>query len=256
MASAEFNSAVRNMILLKKSFERNFSSKRISHPLSEVLSNTPLTESLVAAAEIMKQFKSKNNLDLTSLVIVHDGDADTVSYKRGNDPMDCNHLDPKRYNVIIQDIKSKFQNKMDDYKMTLNKLILEWFKKTTGSKVFGFYLTPSRRRSKYAIESQYVDENGDTYSDLIQKNGHDKTKELINQLSKQFNENKFIELNPIGFDSFYIVAGGNELITEEDELVVEQNASTSKLKSAFMKFNKNKSVNRVLVSKFISGIAT
>jgi hypothetical protein len=255
MSTSEFNQAVRNLILLKKSFERNYGSNRVTHPRSEVLSNTPLTESIVAVAEIMKEFKSKNNLDLTSLVIVHDGDADSISYKRSNDSNSTNHLDANKYNVIIQDIKSKYQNRIDD-KLSLNKLILEWFKKSTGSKVFGFYLTPNPRRSRYAIQDQYIHQDGQTYHDLIHSIGYDKTKELMTSLSRKFNEDKFMEMKPIGFNSFYIVAGGQELVTEEDELIVEANATTSKLKTAFMKFNKKKSTNRILVTKFISGIAS
>ena len=76
MSNAEFSRAMRNMILLKKSFETRgrYWTGEISRPNVEELSNTPMTQAIVAIASIMKQFKKVNNLDLTSLVIVHDGD--------------------------------------------------------------------------------------------------------------------------------------------------------------------------------------
>ena len=54
------------------------------------------------------------------------------------------------------------------------------------------------------------------------------------------------------------VKDGNLIIedTEGDEIEIEGKVTSSKLKSAFMKMNKKKQVSRVLVSKFIQGIAT
>jgi hypothetical protein len=56
-------------------------------------------------------------------------------------------------------------------------------------------------------------------------------------------------------DGFYLIAGGSDLNTENDELEIEGAITSAKLKSAFMKFNKKKTVNRVLVTKFIQKMA-
>jgi hypothetical protein len=237
-----------------------FSSRRIhgqymSIPKSEDLSNTPLTEAIIATATIMKEFKKKNGLDITSLVIVHDGDADHISYK-ANDRGGRSHIDCGRNNVYIQDSKSKFQKYFNDNKMTLNAIVLDWFRKTTDSKVFGFYLGSKRSRCKYAIQDKFVDEDGNSYQESIQKIGYEKTKEKIDIISRKLGKDKFVEMNTNGFDAFYVILGGEDLMTEDEQLVVTDNTSVSKLKSAFMKFNENKSTNRVLVSRFITGMAT
>jgi hypothetical protein len=44
-------------------------------------------------------------------------------------------------------------------------------------------------------------------------------------------------------------------MANDGELEVDGKLTSSKLKNAFMKFNKSKQINRVLVSKFIQGIA-
>jgi hypothetical protein len=256
MNSATFNRAVRNLVCLKQIFSsRRIHGQYMSIPKSEDLSNTPLTEAIIATATIMKEFKKKNGLDITSLVIVHDGDADHISYKV-NDCGGRSHIDCGRNNVYIQDSKSKFEKYFDINKVSLNAIILDWFRKTTDSKVFGFYLGSKRSRCKYAIQDKFVDEDGNSYQESIQKNGYEKTKEKIDVISRKLGKDKFVEMNTNGFDAFYVILGGEDLMTEDEQLVVTDNTSVSKLKSAFMKFNENKSTNRVLVSRFITGMAT
>ena len=48
---------------------------------------------------------------------------------------------------------------------------------------------------------------------------------------------------------------GNDLSIDDDEIVVTGKVTTSSLTKAFMKYSKDRQVNRVLVSKFIQGIA-
>jgi hypothetical protein len=69
-------------------------------------------------------------------------------------------------------------------------------------------------------------------------------------------DDKFLVSQNQGYDSFFIIVGGDDLKTEEDILDVEVGATTAKLRSAFMKMSKKKVLSRVLVSRFIEGIAT
>ena len=60
-----------------------------------------------------------------------------------------------------------------------------------------------------------------------------------------------------GYESFFIIPGGNNLQVDDGELEIDtsKKVTASKLTNAFIKFNKKRQVNRVLVSKFIDGIA-
>ena len=49
--------------------------------------------------------------------------------------------------------------------------------------------------------------------------------------------------------------GGRDIAVENEELQVEGKVTASKLKNAFMKMNKKRQVSRVMVSRFIDGIA-
>lgn len=278
MTNAEFNAALRNMILLKKSFEGGRYRFNCSRPESEHLSNTPLNQAIVATAEVMKKFKTVNNLDMTSLVIVHDGDADwTNYYSRNQEATDrdgksviklgVSSIDTNNYNFILRDTENKYEKKMDNFRKSefTTHILLDWFKKTTGAKVFGFFLVPDNRPSwiRGIISGRYVLEDGKTYLDKSEECRRDpngwREKNLIEEkmkdIAKQFKTDKFLVSNTPGFNSFFLVAGGDGLKTESDEIEIDGKITAGKLKNAFMKMNKKKAVNRVLVSKFIQGIA-
>jgi hypothetical protein len=245
----------------------------MSRPVSEDLSNTPLTASIYAVAGIMKQFRARYNLDLTSLIIVHDGDSDycnavlkTVEQKNWQTEKIEQVKSRKAFsftsqNVFLRDTSNKFEMKLvekqQDEMLTSS---LEWFKKTTNSKVFGFFLTDSSSRMlKGSLYNRYVMENGKSlhqvYNEMRKTGDVYKFDEIRNTYLKKIKSEKFLSSNTPGYTSFYLVLGGDELKTDNEELAIEGKYTSSKLKSAFMKMNKRKAINRVLVSKFIQGIA-
>jgi len=278
MTNAEFNEALRNMIMLKKSFEGGRYQSECGRPESEHLSNTPLTQAIVATAEVMKNFKATNNLDMTSLVIVHDGDSDYTNYynverdyteQNGQTikKMCYSSIDVYNANVIFRDTKNNFEVKLPAVRNrdAIMHITLEWFKKVTGAKVFGFFLIPDSRPSwvRGTISHRYVMEDGKTYADKFEeaRRNPERWQEQqaievsVKELTKKFKTEKFLVSNTHGFNAFFLVAGGDDLKTENEEIEIEGKVTANKLKNAFMKMNKKKQINRVLVSKFIQGIA-
>jgi hypothetical protein len=280
MSNVEFSRSLRNMILLKEAYRssnRNAGwTKSIGRPRSENLSNTPMIQSIFALGKVMQDFKSGNNLDMTSLVIVHDGDADSCSgywterefFENDgskNKKTFSQSFDIRSTNVVLRDTKHKFEYKLttDAGKNYSNhsteklfEAALEWFRVTTKSKVFGFFILSNRSNpSKAAIRRRYTLDNGNCLDELRRTNYNEYT-ELDKKIYKKFKDDKFLVTNTKGYNSFYLVAGGNDLETEDEEIEIEGKVTSNKLKSAFMKFNKKKQVNRVLVSRFIQGMAT
>jgi hypothetical protein len=78
---------------------------------------------------------------------------------------------------------------------------------------------------------------------------------MIRSLMDKLKSDKFVISHNKGYESMFIMPGGKDLQIEEDELVVTGNVTSNKLKTAFMKMNKNKQVSRIMVSRFIEGIA-
>jgi hypothetical protein len=271
MSNSEFSTAVRNMIILKKSFEGG--RWRHSRPLCEHLSNTPLTQAVFACGHIMKAFRQKYNLDMSSLVIVHDGDSDYCNYfwSEGNRPLPGGDvqtikyresLDARRTNVIIRDPSIKFEKQVTNGDRDgMLEVSLDWFRKLTGSNVFGFFLTATAKSQiNSAIYNRFVFEDGTDFYKMnndSQKPGGNRGAYEVKreEIFKKFKSEKYLASKTPGYTEFYLVLGGDEMNITNEEMEIDGKYTASKLKNAFMKMNKKKALNRVLVSRFIQGIA-
>ena len=254
MGNAEFNRCIRNMVRLMKSYKDSWNGIHSPRPDSEVLSSTPLSQAIVALAPLTKEFRKINNLDLVNLVIVHDGDSDSTNiyfappdqYSYPNDRT-IKTFNIHRENVFLRQGKNTFNMKpgVDIYE-SVRISFFDWYKHETGAKIFGFFIAGKGSELKHGIGRRYYNEE--------QKLEPDPEKWSL--LVKQIKKDKFIESNNPSYNGFYIIPGGSDLSVEDEELVVTGNVTASKLKTAFLKMNKKKQVNRVLVSRFIDGIAT
>ena len=259
MSNSEFTKSTKNLVSLMNGFggPNRYS---INYPISEGLSNTPMVEAIVAVEKITQDFRKVNNLDIVNLVIVHDGDADTINtvhtYNDAN-PKNYRHLSPTYNNIYLRDKKTKFETKVENNDV-LSQNILKWYSYRTGAKVFGFFLTDGSNKSAESAALMHHYEKTDSkniYDDPnIQWNEKRyKAKELAKKLKTQ----KLLVSKKPGYESFFIIPGGDNLQVNDGELEIDtsKKVTASKLTNAFIKFNKKRQVNRVLVSKFIDGIA-
>ena len=268
MNNAEFNRAMRNMLLLKQSYVGGrWDPARIGRPRSECLTNTPLTQAIIAMAPIMNNFRKVNNIDLTNLVVVHDGDSDNVhGYFRkvkdynNNEFVGSRHFDTINQNVFLRDKKNKFTVQMDCHggysSEAATIAAFKWFTHVTHSKVFGFFITETKTGAvKAALNRRYVCEDGTRLHQKQADNYYAYTA-LREQLVAEMKKSKFVATKAHGYSDFYLILGGTELTADEDdELEINGKITASKLKKAFSDMNKKKVLNRVLVSRFIAGIA-
>ena len=267
MKTNEFNESVKNLLLLKNCFDNGS-----RYPKSESLSSTPLIESMVVLQSIVKSFKKSNNLDIVNVVLVNDGDADEIDgwmTKSGdNEHVVRNYMNLSYHNFFLVDKENRYQAKIEshehfhwNYDDGVRIAVFEWFRKTTGSKIFGFFLTESPPSAmKKSIILKYKDEKGKDIAKIL--GVHHKTHyrkldagTIVNDLFKKLKENKFLVSYNEGYNTFFILPGGNNLSIEDEELEISGNVTVNKLKTAFTKLGKLKSNNRVLVSEFIKGIA-
>ena len=274
MSGAEFNACIRNMIALKTSY----SIGRRNHPTTETLGNTPLIQAMVALEPITKQFRKVNNLDLVNLVIVHDGDADTTDFvvkfrevsktDLNKSPFEAKRFQARIENIYIKDRNSKLQIKLDyhynesHYNVddSLRVAIFDWFRAVTGAKIFGFFVTETGRNLANSITNKYYDKKGRTIKQICTEDfqyTHWRfcRSEFVQSLGKKLRSEKFLESFNPGYDAFFMMPGGSEMNIEDGELSVTGTVTANKLKNAFMKMNKKKQINRVMVNRFIDGIA-
>jgi hypothetical protein len=252
MKKSEFNNAFKNMLTLSHQFK----IRSYSFPMNEGLSSTPLNQSLVTIAPLVKKFKKNNNLDIVNTVIVHDGDSDmlrdTFVLSEGK-KTERKIAYTRSYNVVISDRENQIQIKLneddnwrDDGEASKNA-ILQWYRQVTGSKIFGFFIVGDRATQiKKCLSSRFQENSNDNKPVTYQK---------IQELFLQIKETKFLESKNKGYNAFYFIPGGRKLQIEDDDLVINGNVTSSKLVNAFKKMSKNKHTNRILVTKFISGIS-
>jgi len=258
MNTNEFNRCIRNLTMLAN----QFNVKHGKIPVSESFGGTPLIQAMIALKNITKKFKSDNNLDIVNTVIVHDGDADTVNSFYSEDKRKS--FSTHQHNVVINDREQKIQIKLENdphpfynYDYALKNAIFEWYRKSTGSKIFGFFIVGIGSVAKRNICTNYRDSAGQNLSHDEQYNRYRRNYNEVKlaEVMKNFKENKFIQSYNKGYDAFYLIPGGKDLSVENEELQVTGNITKSKLKTAFMKMGKKKQTNRILVNKFIAGIA-
>ena len=222
---------------------------------------------------ITEKFRKVNNLDLVNLVIVHDGDADSTNARwvefetgDGNTRLVPNRFYAANENVFVRENNKQiqFDPKIDHYE-SIRKVFFDYFRAKTGAKIFGFFIAGKGRQLRFALTNRYYDKNGEDVMTVTnrQLNGNPYTmyrykyekSPLVDSLVNRIKDEKFVESKNPGYDGFYIIPGGDDLTIHDEGLVVNGNVTASKLKTAFLKMNKKKQVNRIMVSRFIEGIA-
>ncbi len=259
MGNAEFTKAVKNILCLMDAWSGRsrygyYGKSKFGFyiPQSEGLSNTPLTESLVAMKEVINEFRKQNNLDIVNLCVVHDGDADEISrYHTAESKI--NTFSYRYMNVIIVDDKNKLQVSVPCQDDGLRIAVSEWLAKATDVKVIGFYLAPSTNTKSALRRRLYNDEMAEALKIKHSQQNYWAVGEVLNKYVKILRKEKFLESKNPGYESFFILPG-DSLTVEDDEFETEAK-TTAALTKAFGKYNKSRQVNRVLVSKFIGMIA-
>jgi hypothetical protein len=257
LGNAEFNRCVRNLVALAECYTDRF-SRKFHAPWSERLSHTPMIESVVAMKTIVQEFKKNNHLDIVNMALIHDGDSDTISrYWMRNDVY---HFDSKKSNVVLRDAETKTDYRLEDSKVHVDSplriAVFNWFRKTTGVKILGFFIVGSGRSSKESVMRRYYFKDGESIWHKFPLNSdYHKRLGKAEELNAILKEKKFLDSYNPGYDSMYLIPGDKDLSVDSDVLTVDGNVTPSKLKNAFLKMNKKKQVSRVLVNRFIGQIA-
>lgn len=252
MSGREFKNAIRYWLLAGAAFANRGWNRNIHKDLDkddqtrylynndfENLNGTPLNEAIVSAIEIAKQFKTNYKLDVVNTVFLTDGDSNDTGMKY-DDNGRTTYIDKYNgdYTLIVRDPETKLEGKKTPRAETTIAL-LNLLKKVAGVNVIGFHI------------SNYL--NQGIVLDRLRKLGTYDTN--FHEKYKKARRDKVYIINSTGYDDYYIILGGKNLQIKEDEMEVESNATKSSLKNAFMKMQKGKSVNRVLLSRFAEKIA-
>lgn len=261
MGNVEFNNCVRNMVTLADAYtKKNFPEVRnFRIPLSEPLSATPMMEAMVALKPLTEQFRKVNNLDIVNLALIHDGDADEISYHYVNGGTNTMHNYFMSKNHVLVDAKTKFQklSREGSYDTALRSAVFDWYRNATGAKIIGFYIAGTGASARSNLSRRYTDSTGQTLYEKYpdRDGGYHKRQDLVKKLTEDLKEERFVESFNHGYNKFFFIPGDADLQADDGELEISGSFTASKLKNAFIKMNKKKQVSRVLVNRFITEIA-
>ena len=225
------------------------------------LGGTPLNEAIIAAMEIIPEFKKQYKLQLVNAVFLTDGEGhggnmvyrnvpvegvpfnDSVTHTAEEQLVPMRGLTRQRYGscnetYVIRDPKTKNQVILNEgsSQEKITAAFLKLLKQRTGCNVVGFYILSSRD-FRNAIW-RYFPKLSNT--------------EL---LRAEFRKNNFAVSTNTGYDEYYFIRTEGMNTDDEVELEVKENATTRGLVSAFSKYTKGRLTNRVVLNRFIGMIA-
>jgi hypothetical protein len=228
------------------------------------LSGTALDESIVAAMQIVPQFKEANKLDIVNTIFLTDGET-SVPYLHG-----CQLIDPKSKAVYsgeqFYSEEERAGGYVDHYGQSTNILLLA-LRDITKSNVVGMFLTGSaaginvnkcfrkelRRQTNMLMAGKSVK---DKYAQMHCE--REARKIVASSLGKQFNEDNCVvaEAGTTGYSEYFIIKSTTRVLGTEDAMdEVQQGATQAAIKKAFLKSFDNKNKSRVLINRFIELIA-
>jgi len=216
------------------------------------LSGTPLNEAIMAAFEVVPEFKKQNRLEIVNTVFLTDGEGNSLGYCIKGLTKDDTISQTER---IGSDIRTRSFLRDDTTKSSVEiaypstgrtygyssaaqtNALLKLLKQRTNSNIIGFYVAKVRdvrhALGLYACESD------------IPK---------IETFVSDFRKNNFTYLNNTGYDEYYFLRSDKIDTDEEDEFQVVTN-TTRGLVSAFSKYTGNRISNRIVLNRFINLIA-
>ncbi len=268
LTTAEFTKAVRNLVCLMECYPKagsRYSRSEVYVPNSEQLSNTPMNEAFVALEPITKQFQKTHNIDIVNTVLLHDGDADfTRTYrteKTDTHPHGFTYFKVYDKNNFIVDEKMKKEYPIKS-ELDIQKIVMQIYTARTNSKIFGFYIESSSSVGylKNTIRDFYVDEKGLGYGEHNMppkfKSNRWEMEEELKVMAQKFKKDKLMVSHKKGYNKFFLILGGKDLEIDDDDFTYEGKVTSNRLAREFMKYNQKRQLNRVLVNKFIEGIAS
>lgn len=198
------------------------------------MGGTPLNQAIIAAELLVKQFRKNNKLEIVNTIFLTDGDSNSINgVNYDNLP-----FKPKGNRFILKDDVMKKEYNLGNgnfgYSSDITNIFLRILKDRTNSNLIGFFLSSDKLRSIVYDAFGYSTD--------------------ISKYTDEWKKNKFISIQSKGYDDYYVI-NAREMDIKTEDYSINTDMTRSKIAKEFMKFAEKKSVNRVLLSRFIEKIS-
>ena len=229
---------------------------RPHYPNGLHLGGTPLNGAIATLSTLVPEYRKKNNIQNLNVVIISDGasncdggkiqeteevEFDRHTYKKyktgriifGTDRPDYRVV--KHYVDPITKKQFKFTGRDSASETEAHISVL---RARTGCNVVGFYLAQSSKNGairKNDMHWLFPNQN-------------------LDEVRKELKKNRVAVADSFGYDEYYVIPTGN-MALETEELKVSSEMTKGRMAKAFMNHMRGKTLNRVLLNKFVQQIA-
>ena len=202
------------------------------------MQSTPLNQTIYVADKIVNDFRVKNKVQIVNTVFLTDGDSDPIRYSS----QVTNESYRKGSKIIIQDTKTKKEymlsgNGIYDNYRAVTTTLLDMLKERTKSNLVGFFLCSSKykmMKNRFFPDLQNAKYEAD--------------------ISSSWKNDRFVNVPNEGYDEYYVI-NTKKRDDSDAELNVNSSMTQWKIAKEFQKFSERKSVNRILINRFMKKIA-
>jgi hypothetical protein len=225
-----------------------------SIPAQLSLGGTPLNHAIVAAFDIIPEFKKANKLQIVNSAFLTDGESSFLSERYGYVDYSSNmrkQIACRPTNIVrpfLRDPKTKVSVEIKPVRgyggdtAQQTKALLQLLKQRAECNLVGFFIADSRSiRSAMEIYGDYTDKD------------YHKIRQDVDTKMNEFKKEKVFIIENFGYDEYYLIRS-TAMETEEEEMKINTN-STRGLVSAFSKYTEGKISSRIILNRFIRMIA-
>ena len=207
---------------------------RYACPSKLYLSGTPLNESLIALYQIIPDFQTKNKLQKVHCIILTDGEADPPPYHveiKKSEDYSYIRTDRIPYSkTVLRDRQLGTTYKTNQYQFS-DTLLRNLRDKFTQVSFIGIRILSGRDVFRFvSLYHSYDDE--------------------YHKIQNQWKKNNSFIIKSSGYNAYFGISSST--LSQDSEFEVEENATKSKIKSAFVKSLKTKKLNKKILGEFIS----
>ena len=227
-------------------------------PQGYSMCSTPLNDCIMAAMPMVTAFRKKYAIDKMNTIFLTDGHSDGNDRKIFFNPTEQEMKNNSIYkrdegyfigytsyksNMILRDTKTKKEYLVDSRDMTHS--LLDSLRERTGTKVLGFYISSGKQVDRSTMDQYFPSYSYDGRKTFDRK-----------KVMAEFRKNKCLVVkHSIGYDEFYLLAGGEMQVTDGQMATPSENAKKSEIKRLFASNLKTNRDSRIVLNKFISQVA-
>ena len=203
------------------------------------LNGTPLNASIMLSRKLISDFRAQTNVQVVNAIFLTDGESRRMGCARSLNAKSTIRRTIMRDKLTGYELEetafSDYREcQKDNNNHTQTAFLINCIKKSEKVRAVCFRISSKREITSLIVYLKDFE---------------------LHQASMR--SNKFVGLhNYCGFEQYFLIPDGKDLNVETSEMQgVTTGDSKSKLARAFLKANTNRSVNRVLLSRFVTSIA-